>query len=237
MKRLCTLCARGGSKGVPGKNVRTLAGRPLLEISIQQAKKSGLFDAVAVSSDSQQILEIARKAGADLAIQRPDELATDTAGKIPAIRHAFLESERHFGKKFDVLVDLDATSPLRMVSDIQGAVALLEKSGSGNVITGAPARRSPYFNLVEDRGDGTVGLAKVPARPILRRQDAPKCYDMNASIYVWTRSGILERDTLFHPDTRIFEMPEERSLDIDSELDFQVVEFIVSQRKRFQDAW
>ncbi|MBL7714988.1 MAG: acylneuraminate cytidylyltransferase family protein [Bdellovibrionales bacterium] len=237
MKRLCTLCARGGSKGVPGKNVRMLSGRPLLEISILQAKKSGLFEAVAVSSDSEEILGIAKNAGADLVIRRPAELATDTAGKIPAIRHAFLESEKILATHFDVLVDLDATSPLRMVSDIQGAVALLEKSGAGNVITGAVARRSPYFNLVEDRGDGTVGLAKVPAKPILRRQDAPKCFDMNASIYVWTRAGILQRDTLFHSDTRIFEMPEDRSLDIDSELDFQVVEFIVSQRKRFQDAW
>src|SRR5687768_5637382 len=110
MKRVCTICARGGSKGVAGKNLRPLLGRPLIAHSIEQARATGLFEAVAVSSDSAEILEAARAVGADHAIVRPAELATDQAAKLPAIRHALLEVERLRGEAFDVLVDLDATS-------------------------------------------------------------------------------------------------------------------------------
>ena len=230
MARLCTLCARGGSKGVKGKNVRLLLGRPLLAWSIEQAKQSGLFAAIAVSSDSPEILEIAAAAGADLVIRRPDEMATDSAAKLPAIRHACVEACRQLGQDFDILVDLDATSPLRLPEDIIGAVTLLEQTGVTNVITGSPARRSPYFNLVEEQPDGSVDLAKRPAQPIVRRQDAPRCFDMNASIYVWRIAALLAGAGTFNPDTRLFEMPEDRSVDIDSELDFKLVELLMRER-------
>src|ERR1700704_6139778 len=114
MKRLCTICARGGSKGVKGKNLRPLLGRPLIAHSLEQARSCGLFELIAVSSDASEILEVARAFGADLLIQRPDELASDTAAKIPAIRHAVLEAESRSAQHFDTLVDLDATSPLRI---------------------------------------------------------------------------------------------------------------------------
>jgi CMP-N,N'-diacetyllegionaminic acid synthase len=230
MKRLCTICARGGSKGVKGKNLRTLRGRPLIVHSIEQARASGLFTAIAVSSDSRAILDVAAAAGVDMLIERPAELATDTAAKLPVIRHCVIEAERCSGLTFDTLVDLDATSPLRSVDDIRAAVALLEEQGAGNVITAMPARRSPYFNLVELRPDGSVGLSKTPATPIVRRQDAPQCFEMNASIYVWTREALLSRDTIFCADTQLHVMPEERSIDIDSELDFQFVEFVMARR-------
>jgi N-acylneuraminate cytidylyltransferase/CMP-N,N'-diacetyllegionaminic acid synthase len=237
LKRVCTICARGGSKGVAGKNLRLLAGKPLVALSVIQAKRSGLFEAVAVSSDSEAILESGREAGADVIVRRPAEMASDTAAKVPAIRHAFLETEKARGATFDVLVDLDCTSPLRLVEDIRGAVELLERTGAPNVITGAAARRSPYFNLVEERPDGSVGLAKPPSRPIVRRQDVPRCFDMNASIYAWTRECILRSEGVFHPETRLFEMPEERSLDIDSEHDWRIVEFLAESGKRFRDVW
>jgi len=230
MIRLCTICARGGSKGVVNKNIRPLLGKPLIAWSIEQAKATGLFAAVAVSSDSQAILDAAKDAGADLLIRRPDELASDTAAKIPAIRHALTESMKQLSLKPEILVDLDATSPLRIPADIAGAVQLLEKNGCASVITGAIARRSPYFNLVEEGADGTVALSK-PGLTITRRQDAPRCFDMNASIYVWNVPRFFIDAKVFYPDTRLFEMPEERSVDIDSELDFRLVELLMKERR------
>ena len=207
-----------------------MLGKPLIAHSIEQARASGLFDAIAVSSDSDLILEISREWGVDFLIKRPDELATDQAAKLPVIRHCAAEVERESGYCFDVIVDLDATSPLRSAEDIRKAVALLEESGAGNVITAMSARRSPYFNLVELNADGIVELSKPPKSAIVRRQDAPKCYDMNASIYVWKRQVLISRDTLFNDDTRLYVMPEERSIDIDSELDFRFVEFLLSSQ-------
>lgn len=235
MTRICTICARGGSKGVKGKNIRELHGKPLIAYSILQAKESGLFSCVAVDSDSDQILAVAREWGADHLIKRPDELATDQSAKLPAIRHCVAETERITGHTFDVIVDLDATSPLRTPDDIVQSVRLLEERGVSNVITGAPARRSPYFNLVEEDGNGVVRLAKTLAVPVVRRQDAPKCYDMNASVYVWKREVFFSSSTLFNSDTLLFEMPEERSIDIDSELDFRFVEFFMGNKQRHQE--
>ena len=230
MKSICTMCARGGSKGVVGKNARELLGKPLLAWSIEQAKQTGLFAAIAFSSDSDFLLETALEAGADIAVKRPDEMATDTAPKIPAIRHCLEQAIARTGIAPEVFVDLDITSPLRLPSDIAGAIELLNRSGARSVITGAPARRSPYFNLVEERTDGSVGLSKFADPPIVRRQDAPRCFDMNASIYAWRVVPFLENPAVFYPDTRLFEMPEERSVDIDSDLDFTLVELLLRKR-------
>ena len=163
-------------------------------------------------------------------MERPAELATDTAAKLPVIRHCVEEAERISGKRFGIVVDLDATSPLRLVTDIQGAVDMLEREKASNVITAAPARRSPYFNLVELGEDGIVRLSKPSENPIVRRQDSPKCFDMNASIYVWQRAALFDYPTVFNADTRLFVMPEDRSTDIDNELDFEIVEFLMKKR-------
>jgi len=229
VKRLCTILARGGSKGVPGKNIRPLLGKPLIAHSIEQAQAAGIFDVIAVSSDDAAILEASRTAGVDYLIERPAELATDQAAKLPAIMHCVEAVEHQVGKRFDVIVDLQPTSPLRLPRDIQGAVSLLEGSGSDNVITGSPAKCSPYFNLVEDREDGSVGLSKPTDPPIVRRQDAPRTFDMNGSIYAWRREALMRGAGLFLEKTYLFEMPEERSADIDTELDFQFVEFLASR--------
>jgi N-acylneuraminate cytidylyltransferase/CMP-N,N'-diacetyllegionaminic acid synthase len=229
--RICTICARGGSKGVKNKNVRLLHGKPLIAYSILQARETGLFSVISVDSDSEQILDVAREWGADYLIKRPDELATDQAAKLPAIRHCVEETERLSGLTFDIMVDLDATSPLRIPMDIVNAVRLLEERGVANVITGAPSRRSPYFNLVEVDDRGVARLSKKLDIPVVRRQDAPKCYDMNASVYVWCRDAFFTGTTIFNADTLLYEMPEERSIDIDSELDFSFVEFIMGHNR------
>lgn len=236
MKLICTIGARGGSKGVPGKNLRNMAGLPLLAHTIRQAKESGLFDAIAFSSDSDEILRTAEHHGADLLIRRPPEMASDLAAKPPAIRHCFLEAEGRLGHRYEAFVDLDVTSPLRLVEDIRGAVSLFERSGVSNVITGSQARHSPYFTLVEADDHGHVHLSKTAAQAVVRRQDSPKCWDMNGSIYVWRREPFLSDPRVLYPDTMLFEMPAERSVDIDSELDWRIVELLLAQRSSSEAA-
>lgn len=231
MKRICTICARGGSKGVKNKNVRDLLGKPLIAHTILQAKASGLFDFVAVSSDSRLILDAARTYGADILVERPAALASDEAPKVPAIQHCVMTAEKEYRTKFDIVVDLDATSPLRTAADILDAVHLLEERNVSNVITGTPAHRSPYFNLVELDAHGVARLSKPLPATIARRQDAPACFDMNASIYVWKRDSLFTDASVFHDDTLLFVMPAERSVDIDSELDFQIVELLMAKQE------
>lgn len=230
--RVCTVTVRSGSKGVPGKNWRELQGIPLFGHSVKQAADSGLFDRIIVTTDSPEILSNAMAFGATDLVDRPPELASDTAGKIPAIVQAVLEVEQKIGQRFDTVVDLDATSPLRDTADIAGAVALLENEGLESVITGSEAHRSPYFNLVEvDQTTGVVSLSKRLEHGILRRQDAPRAFDMNASVYVWNRDVLIAHPAVFFPTTRLYEMPPERSHDIDSELDFQIVSWLMGLRK------
>ncbi len=227
MRRVCTVLARAGSVGVPGKNTRLLGGVPLTAHSIRHARVTGLFDAVIVSTDDPDVRRIAEAEQVDLVVTRPDELATSAAGKVPAIAHAVRVAEAELGRVFDVVVDLDVSSPLRNPDDIVAAVAVLESdSEATNVITAAAARRSPYFNLVERVPDGTVRLVRPSEPPILRRQDAPECFDMNASIYVWWRATLSAELPIVNPGTRLHVMPEERSHDVDSELDWTIVNFL-----------
>lgn len=232
-KRLCSICARGGSKGIVNKNTRPLIGIPLIAHTILQAKQSKMFNVIAVSSDDNDILEISKKYGADILIKRPDSLASDTSAKLPAIQHCALETESITGMKYDTYVDLDATSPLRNIDDIREAIYLFERHPDAtNLITGMKSRRNPYFNLVEINESGYVQLSKSLNVSVIRRQDAPVCFDMNASIYIWNRDSLLNSTTIFQEKTILFEMPEERSIDIDSEIDFEIVEMLAKKRGR-----
>ena len=227
---LCTICARGGSKGVKGKNVRELCGKPLIAHTIEQAIASNLFEHIVISTDSDLIAEVAVKYGAEVFFKRDAAMASDRAGKLDVIKDAFLKSEEHYGRKFDYEIDLDATSPLRDVSDITNSFEQFLRDDNDNLITAMPSRRSPYFNLVEIYPDGHIGLSKPLPNAILRRQDAPKTYDMNASIYIWKREVLLNNDTLFLPKTGLYVMDEVRSIDIDCELDFKFVEFLMKEK-------
>ena len=232
MKVICTICARGGSQGVKNKNILNLCGKPLIAHSIIQAKQSGLFDVIAVSSDSDKILKVAKKWGADLLIERSAELATATAAKLPVIQHAVLTAEQITSTVFDKVIDLDATSPLRLVSDITEAFKLfMQNKEAENLITAFPSRHSPYFNMVELNQHGFVTLTKSLAKPIIRRQDSPLCYDMNASIYIWKRAELLKNAVVITEKTMLYVMPEERSVDIDSPLDLQLVKLLAKTRQ------
>ncbi len=230
MNRICSICARGGSKGVPNKNLAIIKNKPLIAHTIEQAKKTDLFKEISVSSDSDEILDISEKWGASFFVKRPIKLATSESAKLPAIQHNVKEVEKSKNKRFDTIVDLDATSPLREPSDIIKAVNLLEKSEKGkNLISGCVSRRSPYFNLVELNEDGFVELSKKLENRIVRRQDSPKCFDMNASIYIWKRDVFFKVDEILLKNTIMFEMPEEKSVDIDTKFDLNIVNFLFEQ--------
>jgi N-acylneuraminate cytidylyltransferase/CMP-N,N'-diacetyllegionaminic acid synthase len=233
MNRLCTICARGGSKGIPNKNLRVLAGQPLIAHTVRQAKNSGLFTHIAVSSDSNRILEVAEAAGADIMVVRPPALASDFADKSPAIVHCGKEVERRTGQRFETFVDLDATAPLRRTADIRGAVLLLESSGASNVYSVCRSRRSPYYNMVELDTQNVPRLVKRVSPPPLRRQDTPVTYDMNASIYAWTRDIYMNHGAPIHTEnSRVYVMSEETVYDIDTETDLEIVSMLISRNER-----
>lgn len=227
---LCTICARGGSKGVKNKNIKVINNKPLIAYSVEQAKASGLCEHIVVSTDSDAIASVAQEYGAEVFFKRDAEMAGDNAGKLDVIRDAFIRSEAHYGKQFEYLIDLDTTSPLRSVEDITGAFKQFMKDDNDNLITAMPSRKSPYFNIVEMDASGRVSLSKRLDEAVVRRQDAPACFDMNASIYIWKREVILNEKTLFLEKTGLYVMPEERSVDIDTALDFEFVEFLMGKQ-------
>ena len=229
MKIVATICARGGSKGIPGKNIRPLCGKPLIVHTIEVAKKCKLINRVIVSTDAPEIAEIAKANGAEVPFLRPRELALDTSPKIPVIKHAIEYLQSQEGYYADIVVDLDPTSPLRTEKYIESCIGMVSDGGADNVFSVTKARRNPYFNMVEII-DGRVRLVKPLPQPVVRRQDAPEVYDMNASIYVWKRETLMNNNSLFLERTKIHIMPE-WTIDIDSETDFELVEFLLKNRK------
>lgn len=227
MTTIATICARGGSQGVPGKNIRMIHGKPLIVHTIEQALACDLIERVYVSTDSQEIAGIAAAAGAEVPFLRPAELATNTAPKVPVIDH-LVSHVRASGIGVSMVVDLDPTSPLRTVEDISACIALLD-SDADVVITGYEADKNPYFNMVERQDDGSIGLVKRPKSPIAGRQGAPAVYAMNASIYVWRPAAL--KGGLWDGRVKLYPMPRERSVDIDSEIDFFLVEKLMEMAR------
>ncbi|MGP0630159.1 acylneuraminate cytidylyltransferase family protein [Nitrospina sp. 32_T5] len=227
MTTIATICARGGSKGVPGKNIRPVLGRPLIEYTIEQAKACTLIDRVYVSTEDEEIAEVARRAGAEVPFLRPAELATDNAAKIPVIQH-LVDGVSRMGVDVRTIVDLDPTSPLREVADIEACIALLDDE-TDVVITGYEAEKNPYFNMVEQQADGYYKLVKTPDGALATRQTAPKVFAMNASIYVWHRNTLSKG--LWEGRARLHAMPRERSIDIDAPIDLKLVELLMQEKR------
>ena len=226
---LVTICARQGSKGLPGKNVKMMLGKPLIAHTIEQALNWGGASRVVVSTDSEEIASVARKYGAEVPFLRPAELATDAAGKLPVITHALLESEKAFGARYDLVVDLDATAPLRRISDLKTGFETYLAKKTPICFSVVHARKSPYFNMVERGQDGKIHLVKSPPQAVVARQAAPKVWDMNASIYFYSREFLLSQpQTLWGVDCEIFEMSKESAFDIDEESDFIVTEALMN---------
>lgn len=230
-KILLTVAARGGSKGVKNKNFRPLCGIPLIAHTIMQAKQWGRAERIVCSTDSEEIASVARQYGADVPFMRPAELATDVSGKVEVLRHALKTVELDTKTHYTIIVDLDATAPVRKVSDIEGALQLFLEKRPKTVFSVVPARKNPYFNMVELDDENRAVLVKALDSTVKRRQDAPRVYDMNASIYVYDRDYLLDESTRSAISDRSFAfvMDELSAFDIDSEVDFQFIEFLVSK--------
>lgn len=227
---LGSICCRGGSQGVPGKNVRPLASKPLMLYTIEAARGSRLIEDLIVSTDSERIAEVARGAGVAVPFLRPAHLATAQASKWDVFRHLLEHYEAQHGRQVELLVDMDVTVPLKTSADIDGAILLaLERPSLEVVITGYEPERNPYFNMMEVRPDGTAEIVKRSAKPIVRRQDAPPVYSLTPAAYVVRRSALYDHEHWSRARCGIHPMPRERAVDIDSEFDFRIVEALLER--------
>lgn len=225
------ICARGGSKGVPGKNLRQLAGRPLIAWAISHARATARINRVMVSTDSEEIAKVARDAGADVPFLRPASLAGDTSPEWLVWRHAIEHMRASDGKLPRGLVVIPCTAPLRATEDIDQCIVEFEKPGTDVVITVTDAHRSPYFNMVKREPEGYVSLLIPPPDNIFRRQDAPSVYDMTTVAYVVDPAFVMNNSGLFAGRVRSVHVPPQRALDIDTLLDLRIAEFLMSEKK------
>ena len=228
---LITLCARGGSKGVPGKNIRLLNGKPLMAYTLEHAKAWNRPKDVVISTDSEEIAEVVRDLGFEIFFLRPKELAQDETPKIPVIRHALLQAEAHYQKKYEVVADLDVTAPLREPDDLENCYQKFCRTNSLTLFSVVEAHRNPYFNVVEISDDGYARICKSLPHGVPSRQRAPKVFDMNASIYFYDRNYLRDEAVTspVSPKSTVYEMGPESAYDIDREIDFKFIEFLMRE--------
>jgi len=227
MNILATICARGGSKGVPNKNIRNLAGKPLIAYTISVLKKWGQASNIITSTDSPEIARVANQYGAETPFLRPKEMATDTAPKMPVIQHALKFCEEHYNTKYDAVIDLDPTAPIRTVNDLDQALEKFIKTKAQVLYSVTVAKKNPYFNMVELDENGNAHLSKILKSEYFRRQDAPVVYSINGSIYVFDRDFLIDAKSLHCEKEKIYIMDDIASVDVDREIDFQFIEFLL----------
>jgi CMP-N-acetylneuraminic acid synthetase len=231
MKVVAFIFARGGSKGLPGKNVRPLGGKPLIAWSIKHALAVKRIERVIVSTDSEEIAAAALDYGAEVPFIRPVELAKDDSPEWLAWRHALNYLRETTGVLPEVMLSVPATAPLRQSLDIENCLDEYEKGDTDIVITATDAHRSPYFNMVKTNTDGTVGLVNPPQTSIAHRQEAPTVFDMATVAYVARSQFVMTCNAIFEGRVGMVYVPIERSIDIDTLLDFQIAEFLLNKRR------
>lgn len=222
--------ARGGSKGLPGKNIRPLAGKPLIAWAIEQAQAVSRIRRLIVSTDAESIAEVARTYGAEVPFLRPPELARDDSPERLAWRHGLQYLLDNEGALPDAMVSIPTTAPLRLPRDIDHCLDEYATGQADIVITVTPAHRNPYFNMVKENTDGSVELVIPPLGQVTRRQDAPFIFDMATVAYVANPRFVMTQDSTFAGHVRAVQVPPERAIDIDSELDFAIAEFLLNRR-------
>lgn len=219
--------ARGGSKGVPRKNIKMLNGKPLIAHSIEVALKTPGIDRVIVSTDDEEIAAVAKKFGAEVPFLRPTNLASDTSPEWLSWQHAVDFVEKNGG--IDIFISLPATSPLRSVEDVQACLKALDQN-TDVVVTAQEASNNPYFNMLKRDENGFSDLVNRPEKFITRRQDAPKVYDMTTVAYVTRPEFIKNNTNIFDGRMKSVIIPSERAVDIDNPVDFMLAEVLMSQR-------
>lgn len=235
MNLLVTICARGGSKGIPQKNIKPLNGRPLIgySISIANELKSRLKNVVVeLSTDDSDILIVSKGLGLNTNYIRPDFLATDNAGKVDAIKDLYFYAEKIYNTKFDLVLDLDVSSPLRNIEDILGAIELFNKDREALTLFSVnKAHKNPYFNMVERNAFGYYDLSKKLNHTTLSRQSAPEVFELNASFYLYKTDffksdikGVITDKSLIYEINHV-------CFDLDHSIDFDFLEFLIVNKK------
>ena len=235
MNILITICARGGSKGIPGKNVKQINGKPLIAYTIELAKqvREKLNAKISISTDDSDIKHVAESFGITTKYNRPASLATDQAGKIDTIRDLLIFEEEVIKNRYEYILDLDVTSPLRNIYDIQESYNIISKNKKAETLFSVnPANRNPYFNMVEENTDGFYSVVKTNLNgSLMTRQSAPKVFDLNASFY-WYKRSFFESASKspITQNSLIYEMPHV-CFDLDHQIDFDFMEYLLVNNK------
>jgi len=222
--------ARGGSKGIPGKNLKPVAGKPLIAWTIETALAATMLDRVIVSTDSPEIADLARRYGAETPFMRPAELAQDDTSGVAPVLHAVHWLAENEGYHADLIMVLQPTSPLRIPADIDRAIELACEKKADAVVSVAPVEAHPYWMKQRDR-DGRITDFMNPDQPIERRQDLPELYALNGAIYLVRRDVLMEQETFYTDNTFSLVMPVERSLDVDNPWDLYLADLILKDRQ------
>lgn len=230
--------ARGGSKGVPGKNVRAVAGKPLIAWTVEAARASRYIDRLILSSDDRGIIDLARTLGCEAPFVRPSELATDEADSLSVVRHALAA----LPERYAYLVLLQPTSPMRKAEDIDGAIEACVAGNATACVSVCEAEKSPFW-MMQLRENNVIAPLFPPDRIPDRRQDAPRIFALNGAVYVARTEHLINGGTFLALEgsregfeagagsTLGYPMPRDRSFDIDTELDLAIAEFILSKQR------
>lgn len=229
MRNIAFIFARGGSKGLPGKNVKLLANKPLIAHSIETALSVPAIETVFVSTDDEEIARVSAQYGAKV-IARPPELAQDDSPEWLAWRHAIQWTTENHGE-FEGFISLPATSPLRNCTDVEAAILKRQNTGADICISITPSSRNPYFNMVTATPTGEVSLVITPGESVHHRQDAPKVFDITTVVYATTSRFVMGQYGIFSGKVVAIEVPKERAVDIDDIYDFRMAEAILNERR------
>lgn len=237
-KVLGIIPARGGSKSVPRKNIKKLAGKPLLSYVLTAAKQSRFLTDLVVSSEDAEILKVAEKyGGREVVLKRPKELAKDDTLDVPVLRHAVLAMEQKKKIHYDLVVMLHATTPLLRTADIDGCIEKLIKTGADSVVSVYKVADANPIKMKKIVGDKLLPYVEgFNEDTTIRRQDLPPVYRRNAGIYVSQRKIIMENGKVWGKEVRPFLMPEEQSVDINNLLDFYFAEAAIKFLKKEKNA-
>lgn len=231
MNVVALICARGGSKGIPGKNVKSLGGLPLIAWSVRSSLGVQRVQRVIVSTDSDEIAEAAAAAGAEIPFMRPPELAGDRSPEWKVWQHALEFLREDSGSFPDALLVVPPTAPLRLAEDLNSCLDVFEEHSPDMVITVREAHCNPYYNMVTVNSAGESVLVNSPDEISHRRQDVPKVFDMTTVGYVARPEFVMSRSSMFEGRMRQVEIPAERAIDIDNPIDFEMAEFLINRRK------
>lgn len=226
MKILCTICFKKKSYGLKGKNFLQLMNKPLYVHTYNTAKKIKDFKNIILLSDGN--IKKNNISKNTIIAERPKIISQKYTPKMDVILYALEQAEKNTNIQYDIIVDLDVTAPLRKVDDIKNCIKIFKKKKPLNLFSVNISKKNPYFNMVEKKNQ-TYKLIKY-RKNYSARQKTPKVFDMNASIYIWSRKSLLRKE-IFTKKTEIYEMPFERSIDIDSQNDLDLTKYIMKKKK------